>query len=75
MSSSFAVYFQIKLPKQHYEVEIVGKSCQGPLSLRLYFSHISSEKKKKPLSYHQTAIKAKNDWDILHKVLTLEWGF
>lgn len=60
MSSSFAVYFQIKLPKQHYEVEIVGKSCQGPLSLRLYFSYISSEKKKS-LSYHQTAIKAKND--------------
>lgn len=32
-------------------------------------------KKKKSLSYHQTAIKAKNDWKILHKVLTLEWGF
>lgn len=32
-------------------------------------------KKKISLSYHQTAIKAKNDWDILHKVLTLEWGF
>lgn len=45
MSTSFAVYFQIKLPKQHYEVEIIGKSCQGPLSLRLYFSYISSEKK------------------------------
>ena len=60
MSTSFAVYFQIKLPKQHYEVEIVGKSCQGPLSLRLYFSYISSEKKIS-LSYHQTANKAKND--------------
>lgn len=39
------------------------------------FLTLALKKKKKSLSYHQTAIKAKNDWDILHKVLTLEWGF